>query len=48
MNDLLNPVAILQDSLERWENNAVFSKYVSREFDDKFAVPNEKVGYTIS
>jgi hypothetical protein len=31
MNDLLNPVAILQDSLERWENNAVFSKFVSRE-----------------
>ena len=48
MNDLLNPVAILQDSLERWENNAVFSKFVSREFDDKFAVPNEKVGYTVN
>ena len=48
MNDLLNPVAILQDSLERWDNNAVFCKYVSREFDDSYAVPNEKVGYTVN
>lgn len=30
-NELLNPVAILQESLMRWENNTVFFKYVNRE-----------------
>lgn len=45
-NELLNPVAIAATSLIRLENNTVMMKMVSREFDDKFAVPNEKIGYT--
>lgn len=45
-NELLNPVAISAESLMRWENNLVFAKYVTREFDDKFARPGDKIGYT--
>ena len=45
-NELLNPVAIAAASLIRLENNTVMMKMVNREYDDKFAVPNEKVGYT--
>ncbi len=44
MNELLNPVAIAGNSLIRLENNTVMMKQVNREYDDKFAVPNEKVG----
>lgn len=32
----------------RWENNTVMSKQVNREFDDRFAVAGEKVGYTVN
>ncbi|HLG97163.1 MAG TPA: hypothetical protein VKX49_12700 [Bryobacteraceae bacterium] len=46
-NELLNPVAILQESLMRWENNLVFAKQVNREFDDRFAVPGDKIGLTV-
>lgn len=44
-NELINPVLVAQDTLMRLENNTVFSKYVNREFDDKFAVPGDKAGY---
>ena len=47
-NELVNPVAVLQESLMRWENNIILFKQVNREFDDKFAVPNEKIGYTVN
>lgn len=30
-NELINPVAVAQDSLIRWENNLVAAKYVNRE-----------------
>ena len=44
-NEFINPVAVAQDSLIRWENNLVAAKFVSREFDSKFAVPGAKFGY---
>ena len=44
MDELLNPVAIAQDSLIRLENDCTMTKMVSREFDEKFAVKNEKIG----
>ncbi len=44
-NELINPVAVSQDSLIRWENSLVAAKYVSRQFDPNFALPNEKIGY---
>ena len=43
-NELLNPVALTQESLMRWENNLVFAKYVDREFSDKFAIEGVKIG----
>jgi hypothetical protein len=48
MDELLNPVAIAQDSLIRLENDCTMTKMVSREFDNKFAVKNEKIGYTFN
>ncbi len=30
-NELINPVAVAQDSLIRWENNLTAAKYVNRE-----------------
>jgi hypothetical protein len=44
-NELLNPVAIAASGLVRLENNTVAMKMVNREFDDKFAVQDEKIGY---
>lgn len=38
-NELINPVVIAQDTLMRLENNLVFFKQVSRDFDKEFAVP---------
>lgn len=32
--------------LLRWENNAVAAKFVNRDYDDKFAVPGDKIGFT--
>jgi len=48
MDELLNPVVIAQDSLIRLENDLTMMKMVSREFDEKFAVKNEKIGYTFN
>jgi len=45
-NELLNPVVIVADSLIRLENNTTMMKMCNREFDDKFAVANEKAGLT--
>lgn len=47
-NELLNPVAILKNTEPRYENNIVAAKFVNREFDDKFAVKDAKVGYTVN
>ena len=47
-NELLNPVTILKESMIRLENNITFIKQVNREFDDKFAVPDAKTGYTVN
>lgn len=44
-NELINPVAVSQDSLIRWENSLVAAKFVNRQFDNSFALPNEKIGY---
>ena len=44
-NELINPVAVSQDSLLRWENNLVAAKFINRQFDNAFALPNEKIGY---
>jgi len=44
-NEFLNPVVIAQESLMRLENELTFFKMVSREFDDKFALPGNKIGY---
>lgn len=44
MNELVNPVAVGHQSLIRLENNLTFAKYVDRQFDDEFAVPDEKIG----
>lgn len=43
-NELLNPVVIVADSMVRLENQTTMMKFVNREFDDRFAVPNEKAG----
>lgn len=43
-NELINPVAVAQDSLIRWENNLTAAKYVNREFDPQFALPGDKIG----
>ena len=48
MDELLNPVVIAQDSLIRLENDCTMTKMVNREFDEKFAVKNEKIGYTFN
>jgi len=48
MNELVNPVAVGHQSLMRLENNLTFAKYVNREFDDKFAIANEKIGYVFN
>lgn len=32
--------------LLRWENNTVMAKFVNRQFDDDFATPGYKIGYT--
>ena len=47
-NEFINPVAVAQESLIRWENNLVAAKFVSREFDSKFAVPGAKFGYVFN
>ncbi len=47
-NELINPVAVAQDSLIRWENNLTAAKYVSREFDPNFALPGDKIGYVFN
>lgn len=47
-NEILNPVVITKDLLVRLENNLVIAKQVSREFDDQFAVPGAKCGYTLN
>lgn len=47
-NELLNPVAIDHETLLRLENNLTLFKFVNREFSDKFAVENEKIGYTFN
>lgn len=47
-NELLNPVAILKNTEARFENAVVMPKFVSREYDDKFAVKDEKVGATVN
>ncbi|MCL5743270.1 MAG: hypothetical protein M1541_04965 [Acidobacteria bacterium] len=47
-NELLNPVVIGKELLVRLENNLVMAKMVNREFEDKFAVPNDKCGYTFN
>ena len=44
-NQLLSPIAIAQESLLRLENNLTFWKQVNREYDDKFSIENEKVGF---
>jgi len=46
-NELLNPVAILQNSLMRLENNLVQFKNVNREFDQDFALPGNKIGLIV-
>lgn len=48
MNELLNPVAILATALPRYENATVFSKHINREYDDRFAVKDNKVGHTVN
>jgi hypothetical protein len=45
-NELLNPVVIAQNSLIRLENDLTMTKMVNREFENNFAVKNEKIGYT--
>lgn len=47
-NEFINPVAVAQDSLIRWENNLTAAKFVNREFDGKFAVPGAKFGYVFN
>lgn len=47
-NELINPVAVAQDSLIRWENNLTAAKYVNREFDPHFALPGDKIGYVFN
>jgi len=47
-NELLNPVTILKEGMVRLENNATILKHVNRDFDDKFAVPDAKTGYTVN
>jgi len=47
-NDLLNPVTILKEGMIRLENNTTMVKQVNRDFDDKFAVPDAKTGYTVN
>jgi hypothetical protein len=46
MDELLNPVVIAQDTLIRLENDCTLTKMVSREFENNFAVKNEKIGLT--
>ena len=46
--ELLNPVVITKNLLVRLENNIVMAKMVSREFEDQFAVPGAKCGYTLN
>lgn len=36
----------MKELLIRWENNTVAAKFINREFDDKFAVPGDKIGST--
>jgi len=45
-NEFLNPVVISKELLLRWENNTVMAKFVNRQFDDDFATPGYKIGYT--
>lgn len=44
-NELINPVAIGHETLMRLENNYVFVKQVTREFDQEFAVAGAKIGH---
>ena len=48
MDELISPVAVAQDSLIRLENDLTMAKMVSREFEGKFGVKNEKIGYTFN
>ena len=43
-NELINPVVIAQETLMRLENNLTMSKFADRQYDDRFAVENEKIG----
>jgi hypothetical protein len=44
-NELINPVVIAQETLMRLENNLTMSKFADRQYDDRYAVENEKIGF---
>lgn len=47
-NTILTPNVYTMESLRILENNLVFAKQVSREYDPKFAVEGAKIGYTLN
>jgi len=47
-NNLLTISDITNESLMVLENECVFSDKVTREYDDKFAIPGAKIGYTVN
>lgn len=47
-NNLLTISDITNEALMVLENECVFSDKVTREYDDKFAIPGAKIGYTVN
>lgn len=47
-NTLLTISMITREALRILENNLVFSKFIMREYDDKFAVAGAKIGTTLN
>lgn len=47
-NSLLTPTMVTKETLRILENMLTFSKYVNREYDDRFAVSGAKIGATLT